>query len=147
MDRELGQARPGGLNLGQVDRRSDQAVSGQVADALRRAIIEGRLGFGDKLPPESALIKHYGISRTTARSAIRVLRDEALVEPQQGRGTFVCVRRAKLPRDRWVGASPGLNVTPGGKALEALDQIRELAQRYDLVLRVQIEEIIATVNL
>jgi hypothetical protein len=25
-----------------------------------------------------------------------------------------------LPRDRWVGASPGLNVTPGGKGLEAL---------------------------
>lgn len=53
----------------------------------------------------------------------------------------------RLPRDRWVGASPGLNVTPGGKALEALDEIRELARRNDLVLREQIEEIIAKVNL
>lgn len=52
-----------------------------------------------------------------------------------------------LPRDRWVGASPGLNVTPGGKALEALDQIVALARENDLVLREQIEEIVAAVNL
>jgi hypothetical protein len=29
-----------------------------------------------------------------------------------------------LPRDRWVGASPGGNVTPGGQALEAIAAVR-----------------------
>ena len=38
----------------------------------------------------------------------------------------------RLPRDRWVGASPGGNVTPQGKAREALDRIRELARERDL---------------
>lgn len=28
------------------------------------------------------------------------------------------------PRDRWIGASPGGNVTPAGQALEALDAVR-----------------------
>lgn len=31
---------------------------------------------------------------------------------------------SKLPRDRWVAPSPDGNVTPGGKALEALYAIR-----------------------
>jgi hypothetical protein len=38
------------------------------------------------------------------------------------------------PRDRWVGASPELNVTPGGKALEALERIREYLIIEDLTL-------------
>lgn len=38
----------------------------------------------------------------------------------------------RLPRDRWIGASPGGNVTPGGKALEAVDLVRDyLAGRKD----------------
>lgn len=50
------------------------------------------------------------------------------------------------PRDRWVGASPGLNVTPGGKALEALDMIRALARQRDVTAE-DVEQIIATVDL
>jgi hypothetical protein len=33
------------------------------------------------------------------------------------------------PRDRWVGASPGGNVTPAGQALEALDAVRARCRR------------------
>lgn len=51
-----------------------------------------------------------------------------------------------LPRDRWVGASAGGNVTPGGKALEALDRIRALARQRD-VTAADVEEILATVRL
>ena len=51
-----------------------------------------------------------------------------------------------LPRDRWVGASPGLNVTPGGKALEALDRIKALAAFGPVSLK-DIERVIADVRL
>lgn len=35
-----------------------------------------------------------------------------------------------VPRDRWVGASPGGNVTPGGKALEALHEIKRYVDEH-----------------
>jgi hypothetical protein len=34
----------------------------------------------------------------------------------------------QLPRDRWIGASPGGNVTRAGQALEALDAVRTRCQ-------------------
>lgn len=38
----------------------------------------------------------------------------------------------RAPRDRFIGVSPGGNVTPGGKALEALDNVRAyLAEHAD----------------
>jgi hypothetical protein len=33
-----------------------------------------------------------------------------------------------LPRDRWIGASPGGNVTRAGQALEALEAVRDRCQ-------------------
>lgn len=60
------------------------------------------------------------IEHGAAESAVAVLRQ--LVED---------VKRParRLPRDRWVGASPGSNVTPPGQALEALDAVRRLMDR------------------
>ena len=52
---------------------------------------------------------------------------------------------AKYPRDRWIGVSPELNVTPGGKALEALDCIKALASFGDVSLK-DIERIIKEVK-
>lgn len=53
---------------------------------------------GQKLPPERDLSTEYGVSRITARHAIRLLADDGLVERIQGRGTFVkSVKQAKLP--------------------------------------------------
>lgn len=51
-----------------------------------------------------------------------------------------------IPRDRWVGASPELNVTPGGKALEALSALLELAKQRAVTYS-DIERAIETVNL
>jgi GntR family transcriptional regulator len=61
----------------------------QVADILRRRIQRGQLGPDDRLPSETELIEMYGVGRKTARSAIKVLRDEGLVYTVSQRGTFV----------------------------------------------------------
>jgi DNA-binding GntR family transcriptional regulator len=61
----------------------------QVADFLRRRIQRGSLGPDDRLPSESELIEIYGVGRKTARSAIRVLRDEGLVYTVEHRGSYV----------------------------------------------------------
>ena len=44
---------------------------------------------GDLLPPESALIKQYKVSRITVRKAIEELEKEDILVKKQGKGTFV----------------------------------------------------------
>lgn len=46
------------------------------------------------LPSEPALSEWYGVSRTTVRSAIRVLADSGIVEVRPGKGTYVTWRDA-----------------------------------------------------
>src|SRR3954454_24717649 len=48
-----------------------------VARSLRRQIISGELGQGEALPPESALMEQFGVSRPTLREAFRVLESES----------------------------------------------------------------------
>lgn len=55
-----------------------------VAADLRRQIIRGELKEGDALPPETALMEQYGVSRPTLREAFRVLEAESLILIQRG---------------------------------------------------------------
>ena len=48
---------------------------------------------GDLLPPESALIRTYNVSRITVRKAIEELAREDVVVKKQGKGTFVKERK------------------------------------------------------
>lgn len=67
---------------------SDSAC-GQVADQLRARIHAGQLPPGSKLPGENELIKYYGVSRMSARGALKILSQEGLVRTLQGKGSFV----------------------------------------------------------
>jgi DNA-binding FadR family transcriptional regulator len=55
-----------------------------VASKIRRQIIRGTLTQGDALPPESALMSEFGVSRPTLREAYRVLEAEKLIEVRRG---------------------------------------------------------------
>ena len=55
-----------------------------VAAELRRRIVRGDLREGDNLPPESALIEEFGISRPTMREAFRILETEQLISVSRG---------------------------------------------------------------
>ena len=61
----------------------------EVAERIRRLIVDGRLHAGDRLPPERELAERFGVSRTSVRDAIRVLELIGLLEPRQGDGTVV----------------------------------------------------------
>lgn len=61
----------------------------EVAARIRRLISEGRLGPGDKLPPERELAAALRVSRTSVRDAIRTLEATGLLEPRQGHGTVI----------------------------------------------------------
>jgi DNA-binding FadR family transcriptional regulator len=55
-----------------------------VASHLRGQIVRGELQEGDALPPESALMERFGVSRPTLREAFRVLESEALISVRRG---------------------------------------------------------------
>lgn len=62
----------------------------QLADSLRERIRSGEFQPGDKLPSRSHLEVEYGVSDPVIGSAMRILRDEGLVEALHGVGMFVC---------------------------------------------------------
>lgn len=61
----------------------------QIARELRQAIADGRYPVGARLPTEAELCAHFGISRFTAREAVRVLASAGLVTRRQRVGTAV----------------------------------------------------------
>ncbi|MEU5833962.1 MULTISPECIES: GntR family transcriptional regulator [Streptomyces] len=61
----------------------------QAADEIRKEIKSGRLKPGEQLPSHRELQERFGVANMTARSALRVLRDEGLIYTVQGRGSYV----------------------------------------------------------
>jgi len=64
-----------------------------VKESLRRKLLAGEFGHGERFLSELALCRESNLSRTTIRKAIGELVDEGLLVRQQGRGTFVHFRR------------------------------------------------------
>ncbi|WP_327163929.1 GntR family transcriptional regulator [Streptomyces zaomyceticus] len=61
----------------------------RMADVLRDEIERGVLKPGQQLPSHRELQERFEVANMTARSALRVLRDEGLIHTVQGRGSFV----------------------------------------------------------
>jgi GntR family transcriptional regulator len=61
----------------------------RIAGVLRDQITTGALAAGDRLPTLPELCAEYGVSETTARNAVGVLRGEGLVESRTRAGTVV----------------------------------------------------------
>lgn len=61
----------------------------RMADVLRDEIQRGVLQPGQQLPSHRELQERFEVANMTARSALRVLRDEGLIYTVQGRGSFV----------------------------------------------------------
>jgi GntR family transcriptional regulator len=73
----------------QVDARSPTPLNEQVAGLIRRAIAKGEAGPGERLPPARDLAAVLGVNSNTVLRALRVLRDEGLLEFRRGRGITV----------------------------------------------------------
>ena len=61
----------------------------QVAGEIRRAIADGEVKPGERLPPAMDLAAIAGVNRNTVLRALRVLRDEGLLDLRRGRGITV----------------------------------------------------------
>jgi len=79
-----------------------QSTTDQAADAVRQAILSGRLLPGMPLR-EAAVAAELGISRSTLREAARVLASEGLVRYQMNRGIVVTEIAAEDVADIYAG--------------------------------------------
>jgi DNA-binding GntR family transcriptional regulator len=83
----------------ELDRSSPVPLYHQVAQALRAAIEDGRLEPGELLENEISLATRLGISRPTARQALRELVDKGQLVRKRGAGTHVAPTIIRRPVD------------------------------------------------
>jgi GntR family transcriptional regulator len=72
-----------------IDRRDPTDLYEQAAAEIRRAIADGEAKPGERLPPAKDLAAVLGVNTNTVLRALRVLRDEGLLEFRRGRGISV----------------------------------------------------------
>src|SRR5262245_5421396 len=72
-----------------VDRDLDVPIHRQVREGLRRAILEGRLRPGQRIPSTRSLAVDLGVSRLPVLSAYEQLLHEGYLVGRTGSGTFV----------------------------------------------------------
>ena len=72
-----------------VDRGDPTLLHDQVAGQIRRSIAEGDAKPGERLPPAKDLAAVMGVNTNTVLRALRLLRDEGLLEFRRGLGVRV----------------------------------------------------------
>lgn len=72
-----------------IDRDEPTELYEQVAAEIRRAIADGEAEPGERLPPARDLAAVLEVNTNTVLRALRLLRDEGLLEFRRGRGITV----------------------------------------------------------
>lgn len=85
----------------------NEPVYMQVAAALRADIKSGRWPPGTRLPTERELKERFGVSGTTVKTAMAMVRAEGLVTSQQGRPSVVTGRVPLIRTSDDVSAANG----------------------------------------
>jgi GntR family transcriptional regulator/MocR family aminotransferase len=117
-------ARSKGLCL-RIDAREESTLQAQIYDGVRRAILDGVLAPGSRVPSSRALASDLGVSRTTSLLAYEQLAAEGYLESRRGSGTYVA---SELPDDL-----PKVRTTP--KAVTRHPPPRAAAWRWPPCLR------------
>ncbi len=79
-----------------LDGRARGGLQRQICASIQRAILDGVVGPGTRLPSSRALADDLGVSRTTTLLAVQQLQAEGYLTGRRGSGTFVA---QELPDD------------------------------------------------
>lgn len=100
------------------------SVSLAVVNSIREAIASGKISTGDKLPPERGIAEMMGVSRSTVRTALKMLDGMGLIDIRHGSGVYVAGPDDSDKTSRQIAASLLLQKKP----LWDLFEIRELLE-------------------
>jgi GntR family transcriptional repressor for pyruvate dehydrogenase complex len=102
-------------------------VSEHIIEQIRKAIFEGKLKPGDKLPPEKELLKNFKVSKATLREALRSLEILGFLEIRKGMsgGAFVTEVDMKKARDSFANFLLFKNLS-----LSNLSEVRLILEPY-----------------
>ncbi|MEE6262740.1 TetR/AcrR family transcriptional regulator C-terminal domain-containing protein [Plantactinospora sonchi] len=75
----------------------------RIAAELRRQIITGAIGAGERVPSTRQIMRDHGVAMATASRVLALLRQEGLVEAVPGVGTVVSGRSVDPGRPRRAG--------------------------------------------
>ncbi|SJN40022.1 Transcriptional regulator, GntR family [Microbacterium esteraromaticum] len=65
------------------------AVTDEAIEKIKKMIVSGELGPGDRLPPEKELAERLGLSRNSMREAVKALEVIRVLDVRRGDGTYV----------------------------------------------------------
>ena len=104
--------------IARLRRQGEVPLYRQLYEALRHAIMEGKLSAGSRLPSSRDLGQQLTLSRNTVTAALNQLVVEGYLESHVGRGTFVTERGLKtVPRRRSTLASQSTKLSRRGHRL------------------------------
>jgi GntR family transcriptional regulator len=100
----------------------------QTEKVLEDLLVYQRYRVGDRIPPETELVRSLGVSRATIRAAVGRLVDRGLLIRRQGSGTFLARIPERSDHPSPVGVKLGSSVAQVGR----LDTYASIAERLGL---------------
>jgi DNA-binding transcriptional MocR family regulator len=82
-----------------------------IADALEADLRAGRIGPGDRLPPQRAIAKALGVDLTTVTRAFNEAHRRGLISARAGRGSFVRPDLDSARAPGRLGAGPSIDLS------------------------------------
>lgn len=110
--------------FGPLSSQNEPSASLAVVASIREAIASGKVTPGDKLPPERSIAKMMGVSRSTVRTALKMLDGMGLINIRHGSGVYVAGPDDSDKTSQRIAASLLL----AKKSLWDLFEIRELLE-------------------
>jgi DNA-binding FadR family transcriptional regulator len=106
-----------------------ESISRQIAEQLRKAIVDGQFKIGERLPTEDELAQRYGVSRPSVREALKRLAAQNLVRARRGPtgGNFVVQPSYEELAESLSGAAT-LLVGIGALDIEEIIEARRILQ-------------------
>src|SRR5262249_15138749 len=129
---DMATSRPPASLLVRIDSRLRDGLQQQIYRSIRRAILDGIVGPGTRLPSTRALAGDLGVSRTTTLLAVPQLQAEGSLTAPRGSGTSVADELPDdlVPRDG-ARPAPGVRHPALSRRGTAVAAVREGARRLD----------------
>lgn len=106
-------------------------IGSQVYHAIRKAILDGRLSSGSRLPSSRTLAEMMSISRNSVIAGFERLIDEGYLFTRRGAGTFVA---STIPdaiiSDNWIKTTHSYSLPAIESPLETLNPNMQKAQAF-----------------